>query len=118
MMTRWLQPHGQSNLKTAYVDAVSTLPQAQGRGYASAVTDRLRSDIEACYVIACLDTDIPKFYARLGWELWRGPLAGRSEQGLIPTPNLRGIMVLRLPLTPALNADQPLSIECQAGRIW
>ena len=116
--TRWLQPQGQSVLKTAYIDAVSTAPDVQGRGFGSALMRRLARDIEGSHVVACVETDIPDFYAPLGWELWRGPLSGRSEQGLIPTPDQCGIMILRLPMTPSLNVNQPLSIECQPGRIW
>lgn len=70
------------------------------------------------YEIACLQTDRPAFYERVGWELWHGPLAGRSENGLVPTPDQRGVMVLRLPNTPALDLDQQLTIECQPHRIW
>jgi GNAT superfamily N-acetyltransferase len=115
--TRWLQPEGMPELKTAYVDAVATLPAYQGQGCASAVMRRLASGIDD-YTIACLETDRPGFYRRLGWEAWRGPLAGRSEQGLIPTPDQKGVMVLRLPHTPALDLDRGLTIECQGGRIW
>ncbi len=115
--TRWLQPEGQSVLKTAYVDAVSTLPVYQGQGYGSAVMQYLAKNIDD-YTIACLETDRPTFYARLGWEIWRGALAGRSEQGLIPTPDQTGVMVLRLPQTPPLNLDAGLTIENQRGRIW
>lgn len=116
--TRWLQPGGQPVLKTAYVDAVATIPAYQGRGYGSALLRQLARDIENDYAMACLETERPAFYERLGWEIWRGPLAGRSEQGLIPTPEQRGIMILRLPQTPELDLDQGLSIECQTGRIW
>ncbi len=70
------------------------------------------------YEIACLQTDITAFYERLGWEAWRGPLAGRSEDGLIPTPEQRGVMVLRLPQTPPLDLDLGLTIERQPNRIW
>src|SRR5262245_22377433 len=35
--TRWLQPEGLPVLKTAYVDAVATLPVYQGQGYGSAL---------------------------------------------------------------------------------
>src|SRR5574342_947242 len=35
--TRWLQPEGQPLLKTAYVDAVATLPAYQRQGYGSAL---------------------------------------------------------------------------------
>jgi aminoglycoside 2'-N-acetyltransferase I len=115
--TRWAQPEGQSELKTAYIDAVSTLPAQQSRGYGSATMRRLAECIDD-YEIACLQTDIAPFYERLGWELWRGPLAGRGANGLIPTPEQRGVMVLRLPQTPPLDLDLGLSIEQQPSRIW
>lgn len=114
--TRWLQHEDQPLLKTAYIDAVATLPAYQGQGYGSAVMRHLAQNI-ADYEIAGLETDRPGFYSRLGWELWRGPLGGRSEQGVIPTPEQTGIMILRLARTPALNLDGALTIECD-GRIW
>jgi aminoglycoside 2'-N-acetyltransferase I len=115
--TRWVQPEGQPVLKTAYVDAVSTMPTYQRQGYASAVMRRLAAEI-GDYEIACLQTDRPAFYERLGWEVWRGPLAGRGEHGLIPTPEQRGVMVLRLPRTSPLDLEMQLTIECQPYRIW
>jgi aminoglycoside 2'-N-acetyltransferase I len=67
--------------------------------------------------IACLETERVTFYERLGWEEWRGPLAGRSEGGLIPTPEQEGIMILRLPGTPKLDLDGLLTIESHPARI-
>lgn len=116
--TRWLQPEGQPLLKTAYIDAVATLPAYQRLGYASALMRQLASDIDREYVIACLETERESFYKRLSWQTWRGQLAGRSEQGLIPTPEQHGIMVLLLSQSPTLDLDSVLSIECQTGRIW
>jgi aminoglycoside 2'-N-acetyltransferase I len=115
--TRWVQPDAHRVLRTAYVDAVSTLPAYQRLGHASAVMDRLAAAIHD-YEIGCLQTDRPEFYERLAWEVWRGPLAGRSEHGLIPTPQQRGVMVLRLPRTPPLDLETLLTIECQPERIW
>jgi GNAT superfamily N-acetyltransferase len=115
--TRWVQPEGQHELKTAYVDAVSTLPAYQHLGYASTVMRRLAAEIDD-YEIACLQTDRAGFYERLGWQVWQGPLAGRGEHGLIPTPEQRGVMVLRLPPTPPLDPGARLTIESQPDRIW
>ena len=70
------------------------------------------------YEIGCLQTDIPGFYERLGWQLWRGPLAGRGDRGVIATPEQRGVMVLELARTPALDLDELLTIEVQPHRIW
>ncbi|HET9907145.1 MAG TPA: GNAT family N-acetyltransferase [Anaerolineales bacterium] len=116
--TRWLQPEDRPLLKTAYVDAVATLPSHQGRGYGSEVMRQLEREIDREYEIACLETERESFYERLGWKVWRGPLAGRSENGLVPTPHQTGIMILRLSRTPALDLDKALSIECQPDRIW
>jgi len=115
--TRWAQPTGQPALRTAYVDAVSTLPTYQRQGHGSAVMRRLAGAIDD-YEIGCLQTDRSTFYEHLGWELWRGPLGGRGEDGLVPTPEQRGVMVLQLPSTPPLDLDAPLTIECQPSRIW
>lgn len=116
--TRWLQPEGHQLLKTAYVDAVATLPAGQGRGYGSALLRHLADQVAPEYDIACLETEQTAFYERLGWQQWRGALAGRSEQGIVPTPEQSGIMILRLPQTPALDLTTLLTIECQPGRIW
>ena len=115
--TRWVQPEGHDILKTAFVDAVSTLPAHQQLGYGSATLRRLAAEIDD-YEIGCLQTDRVSFYERLGWEVWRGPLAGRGEDGLLPTPDQRGVMVLRLPQTPPLDLDNLLTIEPQPSRIW
>jgi aminoglycoside 2'-N-acetyltransferase I len=115
--TRWAQPDGHPELKTAYVDAVSTHPSRQHMGFGTTVMRDLAASIDD-YEIACLQTDLRGFYERLGWELWRGPLAGRGEAGRIPTPDQRGVMVLRLPNTPPVDLDAALTIECQPERIW
>jgi aminoglycoside 2'-N-acetyltransferase I len=115
--TRWAQPDGHPVLRTAFVDAVATLPSCQGKGYGSAVMRRLAEEIDD-YEVGCLQTDKPRFYERLGWETWLGALAGRSASGTIPTPDQRGVMILRLPRTPQLDLDSVLTIECQPGRIW
>jgi aminoglycoside 2'-N-acetyltransferase I len=115
--TRWLQPDGHPLLRTAFVDAVSTLPAYQHEGHATAVMRRLATVIDD-YEIGCLQTDIPGFYERLGWQVWRGPLAGRSEDGLIPTPHQTGVMVLPLLRTPPLDLESQLTIERQPERIW
>jgi GNAT superfamily N-acetyltransferase len=116
--TRWAQPEGQPALRTAFVDAVSTMPAVQRRGYGSATMRRLAAEIDD-YEIGCLQTDRATFYEPLGWELWRGALAGRRDDGtVVPTPHQRGVMVLRLARTPPLDLDGLLSIEYQPDRIW
>lgn len=115
--TRWLHDGLDRRLRTAYIDAVSTLPEQQGHGHGTAVMLELARRI-GDHDIGCLETDKPGFYDRIGWELWRGPLAGLKDGERLPTPDQQGIMVLRLPLTPPdLDLDGPLAVEV-TGRIW
>ena len=114
--TSWLQPESLPVLRTAYVDAVATLPAYQGQGIGSALMRHLASAITD-YEIACLETDKVAFYTRLGWQEWRGPLAGIKEAELMPTPDQKGIMVLALANTPPLDLEGSLTIEYD-GRIW
>lgn len=116
--TRFAQPEGLPVLHTAFLDAVATHPAAQHRGVATAVVRRLGESLPD-YEIGCLQTDLPGFYERLGWELWCGPLAGRRGDGtLVPTPGQLGVMVLRLASTPPIDPDGLLTIECQPDRVW
>lgn len=115
--TRWAEPEGERVLKTAFVDAVATRPQRQGEGFGTAVMRELADGVTD-YEVGCLQTDRASFYNRLGWELWLGPLGGRDGDRIVPTPNQRGVMVLRLPSTPPLEVTRGLTIECQPSRIW
>ncbi len=115
--TRWMQPEGCPLLRTAYVDAVATHPSQRGKGFGAAVMRKLGETIAAEWEIGGLQTDLRGFYEPLGWELWRGALAGRGDDGLIPTPEQEGVMILRLPRTPPLNLDGLLTIGV-SGRIW
>ena len=140
-VTRWLQAGAGPPLRTAYVELVATLPEFQGRGYATALLRRLAAAIAAAdYELAVLCPADTQLYARLGWEYWRGPLfIRRPPEGwpdreraaadkdrdrdtaageLLPTPEER-VMILRLPQTPPLDLDWPLSAEWRpGGELW
>jgi aminoglycoside 2'-N-acetyltransferase I len=114
--TRWLEVDGPPPLRTAFVDAVSTVPELQGQGCGTTLMRALAAGIPD-FDIGCLQTDRAGFYERLGWELWRGALAGRGPNGLIPTPDQRGVMVLPLARTPPLDLAGLLTIEVQPARL-
>lgn len=140
LVTRWLQAGKGPPLRTAYVELVATLPEFQGRGYATALMRRLAAAIAtADYELAALCPADTQLYARLGWEYWRGPLfirrppegwlaeargAARDKDtntaaaDLLPTPEER-VMILRLPQTPPLDLEGPLAAEWRpGGELW
>ena len=115
-MTRALQPGELRPLRTAYVEAVATAPPHQGRGYGSAVMRRLAAAI-GDYELGGLSTGRFSFYERLGWERWPGPLAIRTQHGLLHTPGER-VLILRLPRTPPLDPHALLTAEWRPGELW
>jgi aminoglycoside 2'-N-acetyltransferase I len=115
-VTRWLQPAGGDLLRTAYVEMVATAPDAQRRGYASALLRHLVPLVQD-YDVAALCPATEGIYERLGWRFWRGPLSARKGGGFVPTPDER-VMVLPLTRTPHLDFDAAVSIEWRDGEIW
>ena len=114
---RWLQNDKMPPWRTAYVEAVATDERYRRQGYASAIMNRLAGEISD-YDIGGLSTGSHRLYTRLGWQLWRGPLFIRTSDGLIATPEEKGVMVLVLPKTPPLDLDTPLSAEWREGELW
>ena len=118
LVTRSLVIEHQRALSTAYVELVATLPSHQHRGFATTVLRDLVPHIAALFDIGALSPSDPAFYARLGWELWGGPLSVRTADGLVATPG-EEVMILRVPRTPAnLDLHAPLSVEWRPGDVW
>ena len=116
-VTRWLQAGDAPLLKTAYVEAVATKASERRRGFASQLLARLARELGE-YDLAALSPSDAAFYAKLGWEAWRGPLFIRKDAGLAATPD-DSVMILRLARTPVgLNVTEPLSAEWREGELW
>lgn len=116
-VTRVLEADDRLTLRTAYIEAVATKPSQQRRGFASEILGRLAAEI-LDYDLGALSPSDPSFYARLGWEPWRGPLFIRTDEGLQGTPD-ESVMIRRLPRTPAdLDLTASLSAEWRQGELW
>lgn len=116
-VTRYLQVGSGPLLRTAYIEAVATDPAYRNRGFATAIMKRIADEI-GDYELAALSPSSVAFYERLGWELWRGPLFIRTETDVLPTPADEQVMILRLPKTPPLDPNAPLSAEWRTGELW
>jgi aminoglycoside 2'-N-acetyltransferase I len=117
-VTRWLQPDGLPLLKTAYIEAVATVPTFQGKGMGSAVMQRVATEIQD-YALGglCAAHDHIGFYRRLGWEMWCGPKAIRTSEALIATPD-EDVMILRTAKTPPLDIFTTITAEWREGDVW
>ena len=115
-VTRWLQPDSAALLRTAYVEMVATAPDLQRRGHATSLLEHFPSQVED-FDLAALSPATETLYSRLGWRYWQGPLAVRTDRGLLPTPDEQ-VMVLPTPRTPLLDLNLPLSVEWRPGEVW
>ncbi|MBN9388769.1 MAG: GNAT family N-acetyltransferase [Chloroflexi bacterium] len=114
--TRWLSNDEGPLMRTAFVELVATEPLFEGKGFASQVMRRVAAEITG-FDLGALWPNYPEWYGRLGWQMWRGPLFIRTDDGLISTPE-DIVMVLVLPQTPALNFEGSLSAEWREGELW
>src|SRR5574342_462798 len=116
-VTRRLQVGTNPILRTAYVEAVATEVEYRNRGFASSVMKYLVGQIQD-YELAALSPFSVEYYERLGWELWRGSLFIRTKYNLMPSLDGEEVMIFRLPKTPALDLNAPLSAEWREGELW
>ena len=126
IVTRWLQAGEGAPLRTAYVEMVATAHRHRSRGIGTAIMRKVAQvAARERYDVAALCPADTGLYSHLGWEYWRGdlfirfPTPGRlAGTELVPTPGEQ-VMVLKLPGTPALDLDQPLSAEWrEGGELW
>jgi aminoglycoside 2'-N-acetyltransferase I len=75
--------------------------------------------IDRSFQLGALGTDLHSFYERLGWTVWAGATAVRTDTGLVPTPDEDGFVLVRLtPTTPQLDLSAPISCEWRPGDVW
>ncbi|MDE2778085.1 MAG: GNAT family N-acetyltransferase [Chloroflexota bacterium] len=127
IVTRWLQAGAGPLLRTAYIELVATAEACRNQGIGARMVRELAGYAAANpYDLAALCPADTGLYGHLGWQYWRGPLfirprvsPGQKETpALIPTPEER-VMILRLPSTPPLDLNQPLSAEWRGGgELW
>jgi aminoglycoside 2'-N-acetyltransferase I len=107
------------SLRTGYVEAVATWAEDRRRGYASELMREAAGFIDARFELGALGTHLFDFYGRLGWEVWRGPTAVRTDDGVVRTPDEDGfVMVRRTPTTRDLDLDATISCDWRPGDVW
>ncbi|CAN5290968.1 aminoglycoside N-acetyltransferase AAC(2')-Ic [soil metagenome] len=106
-------------LRTGYVEGVATAPARQRHGLGSLVLAEVSGVLQGGYEMGALSTGLHDFYARLGWERWRGPTFVRRGPEAVRTPeDDDGVMVLRFGPSADVDLSAPLSCESRRGDDW
>lgn len=104
-------------LNSAYVEGVATHAEQRGRGYGAAVMRCLQAAI-VDYDLGALSPAVPEWYARLGWERWRGPLWIDHDGLLEATPEDEIVLIYRTPRTPWLDLNGSLTAPWRPFELW
>ena len=104
---------------TGFVEAVATVHGRRGQGLGTAVMRAATVLVRERYALGSLCTGSTSFYARLGWERWRGLTFVRDDAGWSRTPEEDDtIMVLRTPSTGPLELTEDIACEWRPGDVW
>jgi aminoglycoside 2'-N-acetyltransferase I len=110
---------GDLPIRAGYVEAVATRPDSQHEGHGTRLMAAVQEHIRATYELGALSAARPGFYARLGWEPWKGPTAVRTATGSVRTPDDDdGIMILTTPASPPFDRHALLSCPWRPGDVW
>ena len=110
---------GDRAVRTGYVEAVATAPDRQGAGFGSTLMSEVSDYIREGFELGGLGTGRQAFYERFGWRTWNGPSGVRTNDGVRPTPEDDGyIMVLTTPSSPPLDLNETITCEWRPADVW
>jgi aminoglycoside 2'-N-acetyltransferase I len=108
-------------LRTGYVECVAVHAGHRRAGVGGALMAPLERAIDAAYDLGALgasDMALP-FYASRGWLVWRGALSALTPEGVVPTPDeLGGILVRPAGAPGGLDLDGELTCDWRDGEVW
>lgn len=109
-----------SELHTGYVEAVGVWPDRQRSGLGTTVMHAVTDLVRARFELGALSTGAWPFYARLGWERWRGPTFVRRADGTLRRSPEEddGVMVLRCTGSPRLDLTASITCDERSGDSW
>jgi aminoglycoside 2'-N-acetyltransferase I len=106
-------------VRTGYVEAVAVAPPHQGAGHGSTLMGEVSAWIAGRFELGALGTGRHRFYKRLGWRTWLGVSMVRSPNGIRPTPEDDGsILVLATPSSPRFDLTGSIACDWRSGDVW
>lgn len=109
-----------TDVHTGYVEAVAVTPDRQRRGLGTRVMQAATDLVRSRFDLGALSTGEWSFYARLGWERWRGPTFVRLADGTLQrsADEDDSVMVLRATRTAALDLTTAIACDERSGDSW
>jgi aminoglycoside 2'-N-acetyltransferase I len=110
---------GDRPFNAGYVEGVATRADRRGQGRGARAMAAATQLVRSTYELGALSTSRQGFYARSGWESWRGPTFVRDGGELLRTPDDDdGVMVLRCGPSAAIDLAAPICCAARPGDDW
>jgi aminoglycoside 2'-N-acetyltransferase I len=106
-------------LRAGYVEGMGVAARCRRRGHGAAIMAEVNRIIRAAYAIGGLGAtdDGAALYARCGWQVWEGPLAELTPDGIRPTEGEDGYIWV-LDVNGDLDRTRPLACDWREGDCW
>jgi aminoglycoside 2'-N-acetyltransferase I len=106
-------------LRAGYVEAVAVHPDRRREGHGARLMSEIERVIESGYDLGALGASAQgaALYAARGWQLWRGPSAALTPEGVRPTPDKDGAIHV-FPVTLELDLSAQLICDWRPGALW
>ena len=111
--------HGGHSLRTGYIEGVAVRSDRRRRGHGDAMMAVLERIVRSSYQLGALGAspEGARLYTSRGWQLWRGPSAVLSPDGIRPTPNNDGDLYV-LPTSVELDVNGELTCDWRPASPW
>jgi len=115
--------NGSFNVKTAYIEYVTTDYKMRGKGFASQLLRHLVDTLTSLeYGLAALQPEDEAFYKKLGWISWWGDLYIKQDTSTYLTDDydimLYPLSIHMKDLLSHRSEDDSISAEWREGEVW
>jgi aminoglycoside 2'-N-acetyltransferase I len=107
------------SLRAGYVEAVAVHADHRRLGYGALMMSELEQVLRSAYDLGALGAshDGARLYAARGWQLWRGPSAALTPDGVRRTADKDGWIYV-LPVSRELDLSAELVCDWRPGELW
>jgi aminoglycoside 2'-N-acetyltransferase I len=111
--------YGDRTLRTGYVEGLAIREGRRRQGHGRTLMEPIERIINGAYELGALSAtdDGVRFYAALGWHLWRGPTYALTPSGVVRTEEDDG-SVFVLPVSTDLDITAELTCDWRDGDVW
>jgi len=111
--------HAGRALRTGYVEGVAVHEDRRRQGHGAAIMAALERVVQSAYHLGALGAsdDGARLYTSRGWQLWRGPSASLTPEGIRRTADKDGVIYV-LPVSVPVDVSGDLVCDWRPGALW